>query len=77
MAISRRQMLALRFLAAAPWNHDSAVITAVLVTHGEKSPNGKITADALVRKGLAIRTFSMLYRVSRDGMKFLKQKGGE
>lgn len=64
MNLSRRQKLALMFLAAYPWaEHDWTSIGAVLVMHGETTVNGRVTASGLVRKGLAAVN-GCLYRIA-------------
>jgi hypothetical protein len=52
--LTRRQELALRFLAACPWGeHTWWSIGAALKFAGERCPNGRATAGSLVKMKLA------------------------
>lgn len=66
---SRRQQLALLFLAHSWGEQCWTSINAVLRMHGERSPNGAVTAKALVRRGLAtqVREYPMTFRATDKG----------
>ena len=56
MKLSRRQEIVLRFLNACHWaDHEWTAIHAALVMHGEKSCNGRVTADSLVNRKLVVK----------------------
>ncbi len=67
MTLSRRQRLALLFLAHSPWSQHWTAIDAVLRMHGERQTQGRVTACGLVRRGLAMCVCDHVFRATEKG----------
>ena len=74
MKLSRRQQIALKLIDSAVIDIEWTGLSAAMNMVGERIPNGRVTGESLVAKGLAVNTRQLgwAYRITDKGREVAK-----